>query len=298
MTEASIPLCDKRGGNQCDNTRARTCPSAPEAESSDHGAADREHARDTLFAGGARRAGAFAFDAPVARVFDDMIRRSVPGYAQVLEITALAAARFYQPGTRCYDLGASLGATTFAMAAALAGTDARIVAADNAPAMVARLRERLAAHPPAVPVEVVEADLRSVRLAPASFVAAVFTLQFVPPADRSAVLERIRAALAPGGALLLAEKTAEPDAERAALLDALHRDFKRAHGYSEHEIAAKRESIERVLIPEPAAVHRARLERAGFAPVVECTRTLHFTSLLAVADGTAANERQRIHGSE
>jgi tRNA (cmo5U34)-methyltransferase len=61
----------------------------------------------------------FAFDATVAAVFPDMIRRSVPGYETVVPITGLLAARALRAdgGTprRAYDLGCSLGATALAM---------------------------------------------------------------------------------------------------------------------------------------------------------------------------------------
>jgi tRNA (cmo5U34)-methyltransferase len=54
----------------------------------------------------------FEFDADVARVFPDMVRRSVPGYAELVGLTGLIARRVVRPGTRCYDLGCSLGAVT------------------------------------------------------------------------------------------------------------------------------------------------------------------------------------------
>ena len=61
----------------------------------------------------------FRFDESVAQVFDNMISRSVPGYATTLELINSTAALYAQPGTCCYDLGCSLGAATVAMANAL-----------------------------------------------------------------------------------------------------------------------------------------------------------------------------------
>ena len=49
---------------------------------------------------------------PVARVFPDMIRRSVPGYSNVIAGTGLIAGDYVQPGSNCYDLGCSVGAST------------------------------------------------------------------------------------------------------------------------------------------------------------------------------------------
>ena len=55
---------------------------------------------------------AFRFDQSVADVFQDMIERSVPGYALVLQLIGVLAEKYGQPGTRVYDLGCSLGAST------------------------------------------------------------------------------------------------------------------------------------------------------------------------------------------
>ena len=57
----------------------------------------------------------FRFDATVAEVFPDMLRRSIPGYAASLEAIGSLAARYVVGGTNCYDLGCSLGAATVAM---------------------------------------------------------------------------------------------------------------------------------------------------------------------------------------
>ncbi len=237
---------------------------------------------DRLFARGEATPGGFRFDADVTRVFADMISRSVPGYAETVAQTGWLAGRFATAGTSLYDLGCSLGATLFAAIRATDGVDVRAVGVDTSAPMLARCRERLeAAGLPRTP-ELLEADVREVAFEPASFMALNWTLQFVPVEDRGALLGRIHDALVPGGALVLSEKVVDPDPDRQALLDRLHLDFKRAQGYSELEIAAKRTAIEDVLVPETLAAHEARLAAAGFATVVPVARTLNFATLLAV----------------
>ena len=53
----------------------------------------------------------FCFDTSVVAVFQDMIRRSVPGYGMVLSLVAVLGEAYLQPNTRAYDLGSSLGAS-------------------------------------------------------------------------------------------------------------------------------------------------------------------------------------------
>jgi|AntDeeMetagen192_2_1112575.scaffolds.fasta_scaffold00136_15 tRNA (cmo5U34)-methyltransferase len=225
----------------------------------------------------------FSFDEAVARVFPDMIRRSVPGYTTIVPMIGLIAARFARPGTACYDLGCSLGAVTLAMRHSIPDTDARIIAVDNAESMIERCQHYIALDDGPLPVELMCADIREIDYQPASVVALNFTLQFIPVAERAPLLTRLRKSLEPGGALILSEKIAFADSDEQALHEALHRDFKRAQGYSEMEISRKRNALEEVLIPETLETHRQRLLDAGFARVTLWQQSLNFVSLLALA---------------
>jgi tRNA (cmo5U34)-methyltransferase len=236
--------------------------------------------RDRLFAAPLADPGPFRFDAAVADVFADMIARSVPGYALTLQMLAVAARRFARPGTACLDLGCSLGASTLALARnAPAGT--RIVGIDNSPAMIERARSIAARESPGSAIEYRCEDIREADAGPCSLVALNFTLQFVPPGARPALLARLRAALVPGGCLVLSEKLAFDDPAEGALLGALHHDFKALQGYSELEIAQKRSALENVLQPETLGRHRERLHAAGFARVTVWLQCLNFASLIA-----------------
>ena len=57
----------------------------------------------------------FAFDEAVVNVFPDMIRRSVPGYDTIITLLGLLAQHYAVAGSRCYDLGCSLGAASLAI---------------------------------------------------------------------------------------------------------------------------------------------------------------------------------------
>ena len=220
----------------------------------------------------------FVFDERVVNVFPDMIRRSVPGYELVVAMTGLLAARYAQPNSCCYDLGASLGATSVAMQRQIRAPGVRIVAVDSAPAMIERAMSSVLPNPAdAPPIELVCADLCTVSLANASVVAMNFTLQFVPRESRAALLQRICHALHPQGALLLAEKIASSE----PLDEALHLDFKRANGYSELEIASKRSALEQVLVPDSIDAHVAQLHTAGFTFVHPWFRCLNWCAFIA-----------------
>ena len=228
----------------------------------------------------------FRFNAEVADVFPDMLQRSIPGYAASIEAIGSLAARYVRPGTRCYDLGCSLGAATLAMRQGAATDDVEIVAVDNAPAMTERCRQILAEQQRRdrrqVDVDVVEADIRAIEFENASMVVLNYTLQFLPLEDRDALLERIAAATHTGGLLVLSEKVVDEDAALEQLLIDLHHEHKRRNDYSALEIARKRAALENVLVPETVAAHEERVRRAGFAHSAVWLRYFNFVSLIAI----------------
>ncbi|KGE73324.1 carboxy-S-adenosyl-L-methionine synthase CmoA [Spirochaeta lutea] len=223
----------------------------------------------------------FRFDDRVARVFPDMIKRSVPGYESILESIGQFTRRFAQDGTRCYDLGCSLGASTLAIRHNLLAKDASIVAVDNSPAMVERCRRVMDGDPSLAPVEVRRENIQDTPLGNASVVVLNFTLQFVAPQDRPELLGRIRSALVPGGVLILSEKIGFSDPEEQQMITDLHVDFKRRNGYSDLEIAQKRQALENVLVPWTAQEHRDALAEAGFGFVTQWYGWFQFVSFLA-----------------
>lgn len=239
-------------------------------------------ARDDIYSLPMNRVGDFQFDEQVVNVFPDMIARSVPGYASILSMIEQLAGRFTRPGTTIWDLGCSLGAAT-RLIRRMAPTDCVIHAVDNSSAMIERLRMTLQqSSEQGCLVELHEADLRSIEIQNASFVVLNLTLQFLPPEQRSDVIRKICGGLLPGGALLLSEKLAFDDPQQQQLLSDLHHDFKRAHGYSDLEIAQKRTAIENRLVPETMETHIQRLREAGFGIVAPWFQCFNFASILAV----------------
>lgn len=237
--------------------------------------------KDTLYAS-EQHIVDFAFDERVATVFPDMIRRSVPGYGDIIALLGLFAERYAISGSTLYDLGCSLGAATLSLRRRITANDCRIVAVDNSAAMVERCRENIAADLSPTPVAVTCADLREVAIDNASVVVLNFTLQFLPPDERLALLEKIHRGLLPGGVLILSEKICLAEAESQQFTEAMHLAFKRANGYSEMEISAKRQALENVLIPETQEQHIERLAQAGFRQIEPWFRAFNFISLAAI----------------
>jgi tRNA (cmo5U34)-methyltransferase len=238
--------------------------------------------RDTLFSAPIDKLGDWTFDERVAEVFPDMIQRSVPGYSNIISMIGMLAERFVQPHSQVYDLGCSLGAATLSVRRNIQVDGCKIIAIDNSSAMVERCRRHIDAFRADTPVEVIEADIRAVPIENASLVVLNFTLQFLDPNERLALLERIWYGLKPGGALVVSEKFSFDDAEVGELLFNMHHDFKRANGYSELEISQKRSMLENVMLTDSVNTHKARLKQAGFTHAELWFQCFNFGSLVAL----------------
>lgn len=237
---------------------------------------------DKLFADGEGPFGSFEFNDSVAKVFPDMLRRSIPGYAATIQAIGSLAEKYVTPHSRCYDLGCSLGAATIAMGRNISAEDCRITAVDLAPAMIERCRNAVKAESMSCDVSVVEADIREIEISNASMVIMNYTLQFLPPEERAGMMAKIFDGMLPGGLLVLSEKVVDDHAATEQLLVDLHHEFKRRNAYSDLEISRKRAALENVLIPDSEATHRSRLDAAGFSHVGTWLRYFNFISIIAV----------------
>lgn len=224
----------------------------------------------------------FRFDETVAEVFPDMIQRSVPGYQSIISTIGELAAAKVQPNTNIYDLGCSLGAASLAVARATQNTPCNVIGIDNSEAMISRCERIIQSFTLPTPVSVHCQSAQDTEIANASMVIMNFTLQFIPPPDRKALLAKIYNGLVPGGILVLSEKIKHPSVSGNELLVDLHHQFKRQNGYSELEVSQKRAALEHVMLTDTFSQHEERLKSVGFTDVVMWFKCYNFTSMVAI----------------
>ncbi|TNF99702.1 MAG: carboxy-S-adenosyl-L-methionine synthase CmoA, partial [Gammaproteobacteria bacterium] len=217
----------------------------------------------------------------VASVFPDMIQRSVPGYSDVIQGTGLIAGQYATDASNIYDLGCSVGASTFAMSQQIKTKPCKIIAVDNSQDMMNVCKTNLSKRENDIPIELIVSDILDIEITNASVVVMNYTLQFIPVDDRNALLSKICKGIKKGGVLLLSEKLAFDNPFEQQALTELHEAFKRANGYSELEISQKRSALENFLVPETLDQHMDRLYQAGFSQVSPWFRYINFVSLLA-----------------
>ncbi|MEH6569459.1 MAG: carboxy-S-adenosyl-L-methionine synthase CmoA [Halioglobus sp.] len=237
---------------------------------------------DNIYATALSQPGLFTFDHNVARVFPDMIKRSVPGYTTIIAMTGLMAGRYAQSGSNIYDLGCSLGASTLSMRQNIQHRDCQIIGVDNSLDMLERCKSVIDTDSHEVPVILNHDNLQNTVINNASVVVLNFTLQFIDLEQRDTVIQNIYQGLRPGGIMVLSEKVTFEDPHLNTLNIDLHHEFKRANGYSDLEIAQKRDAIEDVLRPETLKQHKQRIADAGFGSCDVWFQCFNFASLVAL----------------
>jgi tRNA (cmo5U34)-methyltransferase len=224
----------------------------------------------------------FNFGKETAEVFDDMLDRSVPFYAEVQRMMGEIAADFAVPGTNLYDLGCSTGTTLLWLDRVLP-EDVTFIGVDSSPEMLEKAGKKLAEHGFTRPHELVCQNLdNGVALVNASVVVMNLTLQFVRPLYRDRLIQGIANGTNEGGCLLLVEKVLGQDSTLNRLFIKYYYDFKKRNGYSEMEIAQKREALENVLIPYHFEENRELLLRNGFRACDVFFRWYNFCGMLAI----------------
>ena len=237
---------------------------------------------DNLFSVEKETVADFSFDEAVADVFPDMLRRSIPGYENIISMLGVLAGYHAQNETRVYDLGCSLGAATLSVHRQTRELSLQHICVDNYAAMIKRCASKLKRHMPAASVELICDDIQNIKIENASVVLLNFTLQFLPQATRLTLLKNIYKGLNSGGVLILSEKLMGDNTDVNQLFINWHHEFKRANGYSDLEISQKRAAIENVLIPDTLNAHQARLKEAGFSQVHQWFQAFNFSSLIAL----------------
>jgi len=240
------------------------------------------HKHDKLYANPLKKIADFKFDESVVDVFPDMIQRSVPGYETIVHTIGELAKSVVKPNTRVYDLGCSLGAASLSVARATQNLPCDIIGIDSSEAMVNRCRRMVQAFNLPNPVNIVHQNAQDSEIDNASMVVMNFTLQFIPPSDRTALLQKIYNGLNSEGILVLSEKIKHPTIAGNELLIDLHHQFKRNNGYSELEVSQKRAAIEKVMLTDTFQEHEQRLKSVGFSDVVMWFKCYNFTSLIAI----------------
>jgi len=224
----------------------------------------------------------FDFNERVVEVFDDMLDRSVPFYHEVIKATADLLDVYLSPGDSVCDLGCATGTPLLEFARLLEDRQLQFVGIDNSPAMLDKAQLKSKLYLKTNSIQFSQEDISLLERPGTGAFILNYTLQFIRPLLRPALIERLWQNLKPGGLLILSEKTINPDKRLNRSFIDIYHTFKRERGYSELEIARKREALENILIPFTIDENLSLLSEAGFERVTPFFQWFNFTSFVAI----------------
>ena len=250
--------------------------------------------RDQVFRATAARATDFEFNAEVARVFDDMLIRSIPMYLEQQCMIRDIARKFWISGTDVYDLGCSTATTLLSLARATKAPS-RFIGYDSSVPMLDHARRKIRKSRLEKRIEVRYADLNGppddIVLENASVVTMCWTLQFIRPLNRDRLIRRINDGLVENGVLVVTEKVLTNNSHMNRFFIDFYYDYKKRNRYSSGEIQRKREALENVLIPYRIDENLDLFRRNGFEIVEIFFQWYNFAGFLCMKTPASARRR-------
>lgn len=221
------------------------------------------------------------FGGEVAQNFDSHVSKSVPLYGMGHDLICDISDFFVKPGSVCYEIGCSTGELTLKLANhCRSKAKARFIGLDIEADMIEVARRK--AQGAEAEVEFLEADALTFDFEPADFIVAYYTVQFIRPSLRQALIDKIYQSLQWGGAFLLFEKVRGADARFQDILTALYTEFKIRQGYDANEIVGKSRSLKGILEPFSTQGNVDMLKRAGFTDINTVQKYVCFEGFLAI----------------
>ncbi len=220
----------------------------------------------------------FEFDEEVASVFDDMLERSVPFYKNILSLIATLVEKNTKENNIVCDLGCSTASTLLEIFNKTSNK-LKLVGIDSSSAMIKRAKRKISAF--GADIKLVQADFIKDNIPLSKVIIANYTLQFVRPSKREELIKKIYNSLENDGFFIFNEKIIYENKKLNKQMIDIYYDFKKQKGYSEYEIAKKREALENVLIPYSDEENISLAKSAGFKNVDTIFKWANFACFIA-----------------
>ncbi len=221
----------------------------------------------------------FEFDDEVALVFDDMLKRSVPFYEEAQKLTLYFAQKYLSDGGVVYDLGCSTASLLISLSKKVPN-NTKLIGIDNSRSMLDLATKKCEAY--GANVKLIDGDIIEFDYEPSDVFISNYTLQFIRPLLREDFVKKIASSLKSGGVFIFSEKVISAHPKLHKELIECYYDFKKTQGYSEFEIAQKREALENVLIPYTEDENIKMVKNSGFSHCEVIFRWNNFATFVAI----------------
>jgi len=219
----------------------------------------------------------FEFDEAVASVFDDMLSRSVPFYDEVRALVISLILAEQEEGKKVLDLGSSTAKFLLDLHSKM-DAQMHLKGLDNSQAMLDRAEQKCKAFGANIELEL--ADMLTYGYSREDIIVANYTLQFIRPMQRMELVKKLHDGLSEDGIFIFSEKVVFEDKKLDKDMIDIYYDYKKEQGYSEYEIAQKREALENVLIPFTIKENIQMCKDAGFKNIETVFQWANFVTFV------------------
>lgn len=206
-----------------------------------------------------------------------MLSRSVPFYKEVLSLTSSLVDKYTNEGDTVVDFGCSTASTIIEIAKR--NNNLELIGIDSSFAMIKRANAKLGAF--GIKANLLCKDFFDVELQDVKCVISNYTIQFVEPKKRNELLKKIYDSLQDDGIFIFSEKIIYKDEQLNNFLIDEYYDLKRRNGYSDLEIAHKKEALESVLIPFSEEGNKKMILDVRFRKIETIFKWGNFTTFIA-----------------
>lgn len=204
--------------------------------------------------------------------FDTHILNSIAGYSDLVQDILAMSKYFVEDYTNVYDIGCSTGKLTKELAGIY--PNATCIGIEKELNFKEFLENQGLAK--FIFQSVFEVELRN-----ASMVTSVFTIQFLPVAERQKLFQRVYDSLRTGGAFILCEKLLANHPKFQSMFTFVYYDFKR-NTFSDTSILEKEKSLRSIMKCLTFDDYKNMLESVGFKTVEVFWKRYNFTGILCI----------------
>lgn len=224
---------------------------------------------------------AWSFDGDTYKNFDNHINKSVPLYQETHDLYLNFSDFFLQENSKIIDIGCSTGTFLINLHKKHNKTKEglKFEGYDAINKMIIYSNKKKTKQKN---IKFIKKDINKINFKNSCLISSFYTIQFISPKKRQALINKIYKNLNWGGAFFMVEKVRGPDARFQDIISQVYLEYKLSKGYNANEILNKSRSLKGVLEPFSSNANLQMLKRSGFKDIFSVFKYCCFEGWLAI----------------
>ena len=224
---------------------------------------------------------AWSFDGDTFKNFDKHINKSVPLYQETHDLYLNFSDFFLQENSKIIDIGSSTGTFLINLHKKHNKTKKGLkfegYDAINKMIIYSNKKKKKQKN-----IKFIKKDINKIDFKNSCLISSFYTIQFISPKKRQALMNKIYKNLNWGGAFFMVEKVRGSDARFQDIISQVYLEYKLSKGYNANEIINKSRSLKGVLEPFSSNANLQMLKRSGFKDIFTVFKYHCFEGWLAI----------------